>query len=290
METKPSSSVRGRTDTYIQELSGDLMHTVRSSDGTHIAYEISGDGPPLVIVAGAFCDRTSKRGLSAILASTHTVYEYDRRGRGDSGGTSATSVAQEVEDLFAILAVAADAVVFGDSSGGALAIETAVAGASMQGLAVYEVPYTDGPTLEVAHQLDDLVAAGRPDEAVTTFLGLMGTPPPVIAHMKEGPYWSHLEAFAGTLSADVRLCNGGLVPVERLKLMEVPLLVLAGGASPWAVDIARATAAAAPDGTSRILPAQGHAVADDVLAGALAEFASNGRPMLGPTQNNDPNG
>jgi pimeloyl-ACP methyl ester carboxylesterase len=248
------------------------MKTVRSSDGTAIAYDCSGDGPPLVIVAGAFGDRTSKRGLTAILRSEYTVYEYDRRGRGDSGGTSAATAAQEVDDLSAVLAVAVDAVVFGDSSGGALAIEAAAAGTPMRGLAVYEVPYTEGPTLEVADRLDDLVAAGRPDEAVTVFLRLMGTPPEAIAQMRTGPYWSRLENFAGTLSADVRLCNDGVVPTERLKSIETPLLALAGGAGPWAGGAAEAIAFAAPRGTLRILEAQGHAVADAALAAALAEF------------------
>jgi Alpha/beta hydrolase family len=247
------------------------MTTVRSSDGTAIAYDRAGDGPPLVIVAGAFGDRTSKRGLSAILGSTYTVYEYDRRGRGDSGGASASTAAQEVDDLSAVVAVAGDAVVFGDSSGGALAIEAAAAGVPMRGLAVYEVPYTEGPSRELADRLDDLVAAGRPAEAVTAFLGLMGTPPEALAQLRAGPYWSRLESFAGTLSADLRLCNGGVVPTERLTLIGAPLFALAGGASPWAVGVSGAIATAAPHGTLRILAAQGHAVADTALADALAD-------------------
>ncbi|WP_138733195.1 alpha/beta fold hydrolase [Modestobacter excelsi] len=248
------------------------MKTVQSSDGTTIAYDCSGDGLPLVIVAGAFGDRTSKRELTAVLGREYTVYEYDRRGRGDSGGTSASTAAQEVEDLSAVLAVAVDAIVFGDSSGGALAIEAAAAGVPMRGLAVYEVPYTDGPTLELADQLDDLVAADQSGEAVTAFLALMGTPPEAVEQMKAGPFWGHLERLAGTLSADVRVCNGGVVPAERLQLIEAPLLALAGGASPWAVGVAEAIAAAAPHGTLQILEAQGHAVDGTLLAAALAEF------------------
>ena len=245
----------------------------RSQDGTAIAFDRSGDGPPLVLVVGAFCDRTSKKSLTAALSPRFTVYEYDRRGRGDSGGGRVHTVAQEVDDLAAVIdAAGGEAFVFGDSSGGALAIEAAAAGVPVRELAVYEVPYTDGPTLAVADELAGLVAAGRPGEAAERFLALMGTPPAAIAQMKAGPYWRRMEGFAPTLADDVRLCNDGHVPADRLAKISVPLLAVAGGASPWAAPVAAAIAAAAPHGRQRVLEGEGHAVADDALAGVLTEF------------------
>lgn len=63
----------------------------------------------------------------------------------------------------------------------------------------------------------------------------------------------------------------GLVP--RKRLASVPVLALAGGASPeWMRESARATAEAAPDGTYRVLEGQTHVVDPGVLAPALAEF------------------
>ena len=62
-----------------------LHMVIESADGTRIALDRSGSGPPLVIVLGAFCDRSTSKPLAALLASSYTVYEYDRRGRGDSG-------------------------------------------------------------------------------------------------------------------------------------------------------------------------------------------------------------
>ena len=35
------------------------MEITTSADGTVIAYDQIGDGPPLIIVLGAFCDRKS---------------------------------------------------------------------------------------------------------------------------------------------------------------------------------------------------------------------------------------
>ena len=59
------------------------MHTVVSKDGTRIAYDKQGEGPAVVLVAGALCARLTWSGpqLSELLAPQFTVYNYDRRGR-----------------------------------------------------------------------------------------------------------------------------------------------------------------------------------------------------------------
>jgi pimeloyl-ACP methyl ester carboxylesterase len=247
------------------------MNIARSADDTEIAYDRSGTGPPLVLVVGAFCDRSSKRSLADGLAADFTVYTYDRRGRGDSGGDGAHPVEREVEDLAAVIAAAdGEAFVFGDSSGGALALEAAAAGAAVRRLAVYDVPYTAGPTSKLADHLDDLVSQGRPGDAAEAFLTMMGTPAGAIAGMKAGPHWAHMEAFAPTLAQDVRLCNDGRVPTERLRAIAAPVLALAG--SPWAKDAAAAIATAVPDARTRVLEGQGHAVSDEALIPVLVDF------------------
>jgi pimeloyl-ACP methyl ester carboxylesterase len=63
------------------------MNTVRSADGTIIAFERGGDGPPLVLVGGALSDRRAAAEVSALLGERFTVIAFDRRGRGDSGAT-----------------------------------------------------------------------------------------------------------------------------------------------------------------------------------------------------------
>jgi pimeloyl-ACP methyl ester carboxylesterase len=250
------------------------MDTVQSADGTTIAYDRSGAGPALVLVVGAFSDRSSTKALAARLGAAFTVYEYDRRGRGDSGEAGPYSIAREVEDLAAVIAAAGgSAFAFGHSSGGALVLEAAAGGASIRRLAVHEPPYREGPTVEFAERLEALVATGKRTEAVEAFLRLMGTPAPAIEQMKSGPHWARMESFAPTLSHEVRLCNGGAVPLDRLATIAAPTLALAGGASPaWAGDAARAIAAAIPNAQSRVLEGQGHGVADDVLAPLLVAF------------------
>jgi pimeloyl-ACP methyl ester carboxylesterase len=41
---------------------------VASADGTPIAYESTGDGPPVILIGGAFNDRTTVAALAAVLA------------------------------------------------------------------------------------------------------------------------------------------------------------------------------------------------------------------------------
>jgi len=249
------------------------MKTTTSADGTTLAIDTSGTGPALVVVAGAFCDRQSKKGLTALLTERFTVHEYDRRGRGDSGPLGEISAEREVEDLAAVVAQTGEVpFVFGDSSGGAIAIATASAGIGFRKIAVYEPPFTAGPTTAFADELSTLVAAGDHSRAVELFLELMGTPAQAIQGMKQGPYWSHLEALAHTLPIDVRLCNDGRVPEEQLARIQTPLLAMAGSNSPWALDVVSEIAAAAPAAESRSLAGQGHAVSDEILSQALIAY------------------
>src|SRR4051812_18089159 len=135
------------------------MPTVRSADGTTIAYERTGDGPPVVLVDGALCHRdfNGQRPLAERLADRFSVLVYDRRGRGVSGDTAPPRAPpaggegrapappapeREVEDLAAVLdAAGAPAAVYGISSGAALVLHAAAAGLPISRFAIYEVPF-----------------------------------------------------------------------------------------------------------------------------------------------------
>ena len=120
------------------------MNTIRSADGTAIAYTQAGQGPPLVLVDGALCSRSfgPMPKLAAQLTPHFTVYTYDRRGRGASGDTKPYAVDREVEDIEALAALAGGTVlVHGTSSGSALALEAARRIPAIGKLAVYEPPF-----------------------------------------------------------------------------------------------------------------------------------------------------
>ena len=249
------------------------MNSVKSVDGTAIAVDRTGTGPALIVVVGAFGDRQSKKSLSAGLADRFTVFEYDRRGRGDSGPLGDVTVEREIEDLAAVVALTGEKpFVFGDSSGGAIAIAAAAAGVDVRKIATYEVPFTQGPSFDFADELSALVSSGDHSEAVERFLILIGTPPEVIAGMKQGPHWPHMASFAATLPIDVRLCNDGRIPEDQLAKVTVPLLALAGDRGPWAADVAKSIAAGARHGESQILAGYGHDVPDAVLGRVVSAY------------------
>ena len=102
------------------------MQKVTSKDGTEIALEKSGNGPALIIVGGSLADHQFYIPLANELAKQFTVYNFDRRGRGQSEDTKPYAVEREIEDVAALIAHAGGAVVvYGHSAGSALALRAA---------------------------------------------------------------------------------------------------------------------------------------------------------------------
>ena len=260
-----------------------LTETVRSADGTRISYDRSGAGPPVIFVHGALTDRAFPvlTGLAAALAPRLTVFNYDRRGRGDSGDTPPYAVAREVDDLDALIRRAGgSAMVFGGSSGAALALEAAAAGLAISRLAAWEPPYhvdESAPPLpdDFRQRLDDLVRAGRPGDAVALFLTQAAQMPAgQVAAMRAQPSWAATEAVGHTLGYEAAVMGpGNALPAARLAGITAPSLVLNGGSSPaWMISAGRAVADAVPGASHRVLAGQSHAPAPDVLAPELLDF------------------
>ncbi|MER5889799.1 alpha/beta fold hydrolase [Streptomyces sp. NPDC001941] len=251
---------------------------VRSDDGTLIAYERLGDGPPVVLVGGALSAGSAEAPLAALLAPRFTVVSYDRRGRGGSGDTAPYAVEREVADLAAVVAEAGGPVsVHGTASGGVLALRAVAMGVPVAQLSVYEPPL--GVCEEVgraftAHRdrLRELLARGARGDAVELFLG-DSVAQEALAGLRGTRAWPRLEALAHTLAYDDEVLGDGRVPLACLERVRARVMVVDGGASPaWLRDAARAVAAALPRGRHRTLTGQTHTVAPHVLAPLLEEF------------------
>src|SRR6266853_3797567 len=141
---------------------GRRMKHVRSRDGTTIAYDRLGAGPPVILVDGAFCSRAfgPMPKLAPLLARDFTVFMYDRRGRGDSGDTAPYAVEREIDDLDALIHEAGgSAFVYAISSGAALALDAAASRLTIKKLALYEAPLMVGTPAHVptGHHQSQLV-------------------------------------------------------------------------------------------------------------------------------------
>ncbi|MEU0028386.1 alpha/beta hydrolase [Streptomyces sp. NPDC006335] len=251
-----------------------------SRDGTPIAYERTGQGPAVILVSGAMSTGGTVAPLAVPLSERFDVLVYDRRGRGGSGDTAPYAVAREVEDLAALIeAAGGEACLCGISSGGALVLEAAASGLPVRKVAVYETPYADfldggaEGNAQYTRNLDAALSEGRRGDAVELFLRLTGMGEEMIRGARQSPMWPGMEAVAPTLAYDNAVMAGGLVPSDRLASITVPVLAVAGGASPeWMREGTRAVAEAAPKGSYRELEGQTHMVDPTALAPALAEF------------------
>ncbi|QBD77756.1 alpha/beta hydrolase [Ktedonosporobacter rubrisoli] len=263
------------------------MEKVISSDGTSIAFDRSGKGPALILVAGATATRAAEQQFATGLISSHfTVFAYDRRGRGDSGDTKPYAVEREVEDIDALITEAGgSAFVFGHSSGAVLSLEAArqLSAGRIAKLALYEPPFIIDdsrppiPEDYVGH-LNELIAAGRRGDALEYFMvKAVGMPAEAIAGIRQAPFWQGSEAVAHTLLYDGAIMGdtvrGNPLSIRKWSSIQIPTLVMDGGASPaYMQHSAQELAAILPHGQHCRLAGQDHGPADDILAPALIEF------------------
>jgi pimeloyl-ACP methyl ester carboxylesterase len=260
------------------------VSAVTSRDGTRIAFDRTGTGPPVIVVGGALSDRSAVVELAAVLAPSLTVFAYDRRGRGESGDTAPYAPEREVEDIRALVEEAGgSACVFGHSSGAALALEAAARGLAIPRLALYEPPFIvddSRPPMppDYLEHLTELTSAGRRGDAIEYFMMTgPGVPAEVVDQMRSEPFWPAMEAMAHTMAYDGAILDGMMsgrpLPADRWTSVTMPTLVMDGDQSPaWARNSVRALADALPDAERRSLEGQAHGAAPDVLAPVLLEF------------------
>jgi pimeloyl-ACP methyl ester carboxylesterase len=253
--------------------------TVMSKDGTSIAYEQSGQGPAVILIGGMFEHRameadTAKLAAYPLMNEHFTVYQYDRRGRGDSTDTQPYAVEREIEDLEALIDLAGgSAYLSGLSSGASLAFEAALAlGDKVKKLAMYDPPYNDDAGARRAWKqfrkdLQVAIDEGRHGDAVALFM--MQVEP-----LREMPFWPPLEAVAPTIAYDAAVVGEeAAVPVEHAAKLSIPILMMNGeNTYPFMQASGQTLANTFPNVQYRVLAGQTHEVEPDAIAPALVEF------------------
>lgn len=243
---------------------------ITSQDGTTIAVDTIGEGAPVILIGGAFNDRSTVAALAAALASRCMAVTYDRRARGGSDDQSQDYTAQnEIDDLAAVIDhVGGRAGVFGHSSGAVLALEGVLHELPIDRVAVYESPYiVDGnrpaPPADLLERLAGLVKAGDHDRAAALFLqDSVGLPAEVVDMMRASEGWNFMIQQAPSLPYDVVVHRTGLrLPTAELAHISIPTLAIYGSNTwPWLAAATQAVAAAVPGAGLTVLQGEDHSV------------------------------
>jgi pimeloyl-ACP methyl ester carboxylesterase len=254
-----------------------------SRDKTRIAYERTGDGPALILVAGALAHRrhAMSQEHAAALSQRFTVFNYDRRGRGASDDTPPYSPEREVDDLEALIdAAGGRAIVYGISSGAILALNAAVRLSGISQLVVWEPPLilsSSRPALppDFVTRMQAFARAGLRSEAVELFLtASLRFPESTVAEIRASPHWAEMLSVGLALAYDAEfsapVMAGRPLCSEPWCRIGAPTLVLHGDKSPpFMAEAAQALVTVVPGSRLRVLSGQPHAVAGSAIAQVL---------------------
>lgn len=271
----------GSEGTHISEAA-----TISSRDGTPIAYQRSGEGPPLVLVHGTSADHSRWNPILPTFEEHLTIYAVDRRGRGDSGdSTDHYSIEREFEDVAAVVdSLGEPANLLAHSYGALCALEATLLTGNVRKLVLYEPPVKvvgeETVPSGVVDCLEALLEAGDRDGIVTTFLrDVAHVPPEVVEHMRSLPAWQARVAAAHTIPRELRAQEAYRLDPERFGDLRAPTLLLKGGESPPTFEEGeRAVAEALPNSRVVIMPGQGHVAMDtatDLFTTEVLRFLDN---------------
>lgn len=257
--------------------------TVRSADGTQIAYRRLGDGPPVVVCHGAFAAAEDWMPFATALASTRSVYLYDRRGRGDSPYLSSDfAVDAEVDDLAAVVRLAGqETAIVGHSFGGGCALSFAAREGLATPVVVYEprhsinAPASGGQLAFVQR----LAAEGDRDRAVRAICGdVLGLPAPAVDGFANSPVWERMLATVGAFGYELRFLDSLTWQPGDLDGFTGPCWELVGELTPALPGEREGSLrSVVPNVRTRTVPGQGHFayLFDPVLLAGLVEDCLN---------------
>ena len=260
------------------------MHEVLSADGTRIAYQQVGQGPPLVLVHGTGASAARWQRVMRALAEHFTVCAMDRRGRGGSGDSAAYAIEREFEDIAALVAALSEPVnLLGHSYGAICALEAARLVPNLRRLILYEPPIpVEGAGLFVApsstiERLEALLAAGDRAGVLTTFMReIVRMSADELDLFQASPFFPARMAAAHTLPREVRAHSIYRFQPGHFKDFRVPTRLLRGGDSPaYFRDAIELVAASLPQAEVVVLPGQQHIAMDtapELFVGAVREF------------------
>ncbi|MET8145446.1 alpha/beta hydrolase [Sphaerisporangium sp. NPDC005288] len=223
------------------------MLVTTSADGTDVRAYDEGKGPAVVLLGPGLDDGTRCRRLAGVLGARFRVlrphrrqYRMDLKSDPRLGGSPCT-IAEEVQDVMAVVrAVGEPVVLYGHSDGGVVALEALAASpSSFAGAVVYEPAAVIGPPLSgedghILMQARAALAAGRPGKAMAVFLrGSVGMPgrQASLAGLAVALIPRYRRLIPGQLDSLDALDRLG-VRLDTYATIKVPTVLLGGDRSP----------------------------------------------------------
>jgi 3-oxoadipate enol-lactonase len=257
-------------------------------EGGELAYDVDGNGTPLVLVHEGICDRRMWDDVWVRLAAESRVARYDMRGFGDSSVPAGPFAPHE--DLVAVLDHLGfeAAVLCGVSFGGSIVLDAALARPERVlalALTCCSARGMQAPP-ELRARMDEADAigeAGDLDRAVELELRIWidgeGRPEPVDPRVRERVREMNRRAWELALRSEGSLERPDPPAAERLVDVRAPTLVVAGEYDqPWVTESCRALARGIPDARFELVEGVAHAPPlerPDVFAGLLREIVES---------------
>ncbi len=244
------------------------MEHVISQDGTSIAYERSGMGPPLLLVHGTGIDHTQWAPLIPELAQHFTVYAVDRRGRGQSGDTASYAIEREFEDISVLIdSIDGSVNVLGHSYGALCSLEAALRTSHVCRLLLYEPPIYTTVKLsypsEIMRNIEALLKAGEEEKLLLMLYELAQTPKADVALLRSLPSWKARLNAVHTIPREQISAKNYTFNAARFRKLETPTLLMAGSEThPFYKAAVEALHDALPNSRMVVLPNQGHEAMD----------------------------
>ena len=250
---------------------------VRTADGTTIAYDVGGDGPPVVFLHGLTNRRQAWDPVTALLVERFTCVRLDFRGHGESSAGPGYGMPWFVGDVRAVveeLALGEPAFVGHSLGGSVAAVHAALNGA--RAVVCVDESLRFGDTARRIQPLAAELRGERPMEAVMAFeRGLRLEPYAGIAEMERRVLAFDpevvLSAWAGVLDTPAEQLTA--MSEALLPQLAAPLLCLHGSPPPddyaaWLTALARDARVEVWAGTGHLL----HLVDPRRFAARVAEF------------------
>jgi pimeloyl-ACP methyl ester carboxylesterase len=276
--------------------------TVRSADGTEIAYHSLGSGPGLVVVGGVLSEGSDYMGLARALGGEFAVHIVERRGRPGSGPQRDDhSLDDECADLAAVTADSGSAIVFGHSFGGLVALEAARRQPIFDHVFVYEpgVPIRGQIRTDWLDDYHRRLQRGDRRGAFATMVRSAGFAPPALAMV---PVWCVRLILRFAIKGDKwarmdRLLEANLVEHRIQASLDAPdpcrfstitsrVTLLGGAKSPASISgpLLQEIATVIPSSDVEVLPGLGHLAPqenpDEVATAILAHRGPSGPAHL----------